>query len=357
MLLLALLVAPLTACKNAPPPQAESQPTNVGVETAVVHSQQSTNYLQVPARVMADPSHVVHIYPPISGRIFDLRILPGQEVTKGQAIAQIQSNDVAVARSDFEKAKIEVMRADRALNRGKILLSHEVLSQGDYDELEATDKVAHSELERARQHIHELGFSEDGTSDEVALRVPISGVVLDIGTATGEMQRSLDNATSIATIANIDSVWIVGDVFERDLAVLKPNREVEILIPAYPDLKLTGRIANVSDALDPTTHTLKLRVVVPNPKHTLKADMFANIRVALGIRNAFILPSTAVLHEGDKTFVFIANPQGKFDQRSVTVGNSFDSGGVKSIEVLSGLNDGEKVVTVGGALLRPTSGE
>jgi cobalt-zinc-cadmium efflux system membrane fusion protein len=100
-----------------------------------------------------------------------------------------------------------------------------------------------------------------------------------------------------------------------------------------------------------------VRVVVPNPKHTLKADMFANIRVALGIKNAFILPSTAVLHEGDKTYVFIANAQGKFDQRSVTVGNSFDSGGVKSIEVLSGLNDGEKVVTVGGALLRPASGE
>jgi cobalt-zinc-cadmium efflux system membrane fusion protein len=357
LLLLALLATPVTGCKSTPPPHSENQPTNVGVETTVVHSQQSTDYLQVPARVMADPSHVVHIYPPISGRLFDLHVLPGQEVTKGQAIAQIQSNDIAVARSDYEKAKIEVLRADRALTRGKILLTHEVLSQGDYEELEATDKVAHSELERARQHIRELGFAEDGTSDEVALRAPISGVVLDIGTATGEMQRSLDNATSIATIANIDSVWIVGDVFERDLAVLKPNREVEIIIPAYPGLKLTGRIANVSDALDPNTHTLKLRVVVPNPKHNLRTDMFATIRVALGVRNAFILPSTAVLHEGDKTYVFIANPQGKFDQRSVTVGNSFDSGGVKSIEVLSGLNDGDKVVTVGGALLRPTSGE
>ena len=75
-------------------------------------------------------------------------------------------------------------------------------------------------------------------------------------------------------------MWIVGDVFERDLASLKPGREVEILVPAYPDLKLTGRIANVGDALDPNTHTLKLRVVLPNPKHMLKADMFATIRVA-----------------------------------------------------------------------------
>lgn len=360
-LLLALFAAPLfaslTACKDAPPPPPANQPSNVGVETTIAHSQQSTDYLEVPARVMADPSHVVHIFPPISGRIFDLHVLPGQEVTKGQPIARIQSNDIAVARADFEKAKIEVMRADRALTRGKILLQHEVLSQADYYELEATDQVAHSELERSRQHIRELGFAENSVSDEVSLRAPISGVVLEIGTATGEMQRSLDNATSIATIANIDSVWIVGDVFERDLDKVKPNREVEIRVPAYPDLKLTGHIANVGDAIDPNTHTLKLRVVLANPKHTLKSDMFATIRVPGAIRTTFILPATAVLHEGEKTFVFLQDSSGKFNQRVVTVGRSIDAGPVKNIEVLSGLNDGDKVVSVGGALLRPTSGD
>jgi cobalt-zinc-cadmium efflux system membrane fusion protein len=353
---LALSVIPLTACNHAPPP-SEKQPTNVGIETTIAHSTQSTDYLEVPAHITADPAHVVHIYPPLSGRILGLNILPGQNVAKGQVIAQLQSNDIAVARSDFEKAKIEVIRADSALNRGKLLLAHDVLSQADYAELEATDQVAHSELERSRQHIRELGFAENSVSDTVALHAPISGVVLDIGTATGEMQRSLDNATSIATIANLDTVWIVGDVFERDLATLRPGRTVDIVVPAYPDLKLKGRIDNVSDALDPTTHTLKLRVVLPNPKHMLKADMFATIRVAGAARSTFILPDTAVLHEGDKTFVFISNPSGKFDQRVVTVGRSVDSGTVKNIEVLSGLNDGDKVVTAGGALLRPTSGD
>jgi cobalt-zinc-cadmium efflux system membrane fusion protein len=353
---LALSVIPLTACNHAPPP-SEKQPTNVGIETTIAHSTQSTDYLEVPAHITADPAHVVHIYPPLSGRILGLNILPGQNVAKGQVIAQLQSNDIAVARSDFEKAKIEVIRADSALNRGKLLLAHDVLSQADYAELEATDQVAHSELERSRQHIRELGFAENSVSDTVALHAPISGVVLDIGTATGEMQRSLDNATSIATIANLDTVWIVGDVFERDLATLRPGRTVDIVVPAYPDLKLTGRIDNVSDALDPATHTLKLRVVLPNPKHLLKADMFATIRVAGVTRSTFILPDTAVLHEGDKTFVFISNASGKFDQRVVTVGRSLDSGTVKNIEVLNGLNDGDKVVTAGGALLRPTSGD
>jgi len=353
---LALSVVTLTACNHAPPP-TEKQPTNVGVETTVVHSTQNTDYLEVPAHITADPAHVVHIYPPLSGRILGLNILPGQNVARGQVIAELQSNDIAVARSDFEKAKIEVIRADAALKRGKLLLAHDVLSQADFAELQATDDVAHSELDRTRQHIHELGFAENNLSDTVALRAPISGVVLDIGTATGEMQRSLDNAAVIATIANLDTVWIVGDVFEKDLATLRPGRTVEIVVPAYPDLKLTGRIDNVSDALDPTTHTLKLRVVLPNPKHLLKSDMFATIRIAGAARATFVLPTTAVLHEADKTFVFIETSSGKFDQRVVTVGRTLDSGTVKNIEVVDGLHDNDKVVTTGGALLRPTSGD
>ena len=356
----------LTACKHEDPALAP-QPTNVGIETTTVHLQPATDYLDLPARITADPSHVVHIYPPLSGRIFGLTVLPGQEVAKGQVIAHLQSADVAASRADFEKSKIEVLRTDRALTRGKLLLQHDVLSQADFEELEATSQAAHSELERSRQRIRELGFSEDGTSDEVALRAPISGAVLDIGTATGELQRGLDNATSIATIANLDTVWVVGDVFERDLATLTSAggqaRAVDILLPSYPDLKLTGKVANLSDALDPATHTLKLRVVLPNPKHLLKSDMFATIRVARATRNAVTLPATAILHEGDRTFVFMPTNQkdaaGKirFDQRTVTTGRSFQSGGINQVEVLTGLNEGEKVVSVGGALLRPSAGE
>jgi membrane fusion protein, heavy metal efflux system len=360
LLLLALIAMPLTACKKSETPsdaKAESQPSNAGIETTVAHIQRGTDFLEIPAHVEADPSHVVHIFPPLSGRIIGLRVLPGQEVKKGAVVAQLQSSDIAAARSDFQKAKIEVLRADQALKRGQLLLDHEVLSQADFYELKATDEAAHSELERARQRIHELGFSEDSNSDEVALTAPISGVVLDIGTAAGEMQRSLDNATPIATIANIDSVWIVGDVFERDLATLKPGREVQVLVPAYPGTTLTGHIANVGDAIDPNTHTLKLRVVIPNPRHTLKTEMFATIRIPGAARDTVVLPATAVIHEGEKTSVFVVSGSGKYEQRPVTVGRSFDSGPVKNIEILTGINDGEKVVTVGGALLRPTNGE
>ena len=134
-----------------------------------------------------------------------------------------------------------------------------------------------------------------------------------------------------------------------------------VLVPAYPGVSLTGTIANISDALDPTTHTLKLRVVLANPGHKLKPDMFANIRVAGATRRAFLVPETAVLHQGDQTFVFLNDGQQggkpKYDERPVAIGRTSDHNGVRTVEVLGGLQDGDKVVTTGGALLRPVQGD
>jgi len=343
-----LVSAALAACKHTPPEGPQQNAAAVNIETTVVHADETSDYLEIPARIASDPTRVVHIYPPLSGRITALRVLPGQEVAKGQQIALLQSGDVAQARSDFERAKIEVLRADRALTHGKLLLDHEVLSQADYYELEATDQADHSELERTRQRIHELGFSENGTSDETAIAAPIAGTVLDVGTANGELQRSLDNSTSIATIANLDTVWVVGDVFERDLSTIKTGRPVKVLIPAYDGLTLDGKVSNISDALDPATHTVKVRVVLANPGHRLKPDMFATIRAENAKRTSIIVPTTAVLHEGGATNVFLETAPGKYEQHPVTIGRMFE----KTVEVTSGLRDGDKVVTTGAAMLR-----
>ena len=355
LLLLSLIVAPLTACKSTPPPAAENQPSNVGVETTVAHVQQSTDYLEVPARVSADPSQVVRIFPPLSGRILGLRVLPGQEVKKGDIIAQLQSSDIAAARSDFEKAKIEVIRADRALTRGKLLLQHEVLSQADYYELEATAQSAHSELDRARQSIHELGFAEDGVSDEVALRSPISGVVLDIGTAAGEMQRSLDNANAIATIANIDTVWIVGDVFERDLASrqARPRGRDSRSCVSRPQAHWPHR-QHRRRAGPHHPHAEGARRAAQPQAHPQTGYVRHDPRPAQsGTPSSCPPPRCSTRARAPTSY---SQRSGKFDQRTVPSAH-VRLRRHKTIEILSGLNDGDKVVTAGGALLRPTSGE
>lgn len=323
------------------------------VQTVTVHPQEIVDRLNIPARVAANPTKVVQVFPPLSGRIVRFSVLPGQLVHTGQVLAVLQSGDIAQARSDFEKAKIQVTLADAALNRGKLLLQHEVLAKADYEQLVAADDAAHSEQERARQVIHELGFSENNNSDLAAIRSPISGVVLETGTAAGEWQRSLDNATPLATVANLSQVWVLGDAYQNDLASVHVGRPAKVTFPAYPGLSIPGKVDNISESLDPNTLAVKVRVVLANPQLKLKPQMFATISIDRSAKRGFLIPAAAVIHENGGDSVFVEISPGKYERRSVTTGQMQGD----DIAILSGLEDGDQVVTLGAALLRGPAGE
>lgn len=342
----------LSGCGKKLNPASGEVPHAQVIETTVVHHQQMASQLVLPARIVANPTRTVHIYPPISGRILSLRILPGQQVHKGEKIGTLQSSDAGQARADFEKAKIEAGRADLQLARAKELLAHGVMAQKDYDDLKAVDETDHAELERARQALQVLGFNENSTSDIVPIVAPISGVVLDVGTGPGELQRSLDNATPIANIADIESVWVVGDLYPRDQAAVRVGQPASITVTGYPGLALHGTVDNISDALDPVTLTLKVRVVLPNPGYRLKPDMYANMTLTSRTRDVIVIPSTAVIRNGSEVFVFVETATGKYVRRDVTLGDTH----VDSDEITQGLNDGDKVVTTGAELLREAEG-
>lgn len=354
----ALLVTPvlflLAGCHRQVAPTASSaEPDSRMVETTTVHPQRVVDRLEIPARVAPDPTRVVHVFSQISGRLLELYVRPGQEVAKGQKIGLIQSSDVAQVRSDYEKARIEALRADRQLDRARLLLQHEVLAQKDYDDLLAASQAAHAEMNRAGQRIHMLGFSAEGTSDTAIVKAPIGGAVLDIGTASGELQKSLDNASAIATVANLDRVWVLGDVYERDLATVRSGSAVDITFAAYPGETVHGTIANLSDTIDPASLTLKVRVVLNNPGHRYKPLMYATIAIDRSVSTAFLVPETAVIHEGATSYVFVQRAAGKYDKLLVATGQTRGN----TIEITSGIHDGDPVVTAGAALLRAPAGD
>jgi cobalt-zinc-cadmium efflux system membrane fusion protein len=319
----------------------------------VAHVQPVHDQLTLAARIQANPTTVVHIYPPISGRVVALKVLPGQEVAKGQVVGMLQSTDLQQTRSDYEKARIEAARADLQLNRAKDLLQHQVMAQKDYDDLAAVDQAAHAELSRALETLHILGYKETDTSDLVAIRSPIQGVVLDVNTATGELQRSLDNATPIATIANISDVWVVADLYPRDVQAVRRGEPVEVQVSGYPDSVLHGVVDNVSDAVDPQTLTLKVRVVLANPHHRLKPQMYATVAVTNQNRTAIVVPATAVIRDGVSTYVYIQTGENKYVRRDVRVGDAHDA----TVEITGGLNEGDRVVSTGAELLRGSGSE
>lgn len=318
------------------------------IRTATVQTQKIEDTLEIPAKLQADPSKVIRIFPPASGRLLSVNVRPGDRVIKGQEIAVIESSDISSARSDYVKARIEADRSERALRRAQLLFDHQVLSEREYQQAQADSESAKSDMERAEDHLRVLGVPVQGTSNQVRMVAPRAGVVLDLGAAPGELSKSPDNANPICTMADLSTIWIVGDVYEKDLADVQPGQSVEIALPAYPGMKLTGKVAALSDALDPVTRTAKVRIVNENPKHLLKPEMFATIRVYRHAVDAIVAPVSAVLHEGGDTAVMVQTKPGGYERRLVTVRGY----GPSRVVVASGLKAGETIVVDGAALLR-----
>ncbi len=343
-----LAAGAFTACSSHQQNTPTSHATPPVVKTIRVEPQSIEDTRTIPARVQADPAHVIRIYPPAGGRLLRVNVRPGDHVRKGEVVAVLESSDVAQARADHAKAKAEDERTRRALARARLLFDHKVLSEREYEDAQANYQEAHSELERAAGRLRLLGAPLEGSSSEVALHAPRDGAVIDLGAAPGELSKSTDNASPICTIADLGSLWIVGDVYEKDLGVVRRGEAVDVTVAAFPDRHWTGHLAVLSDTLDPQTRTLKARVVLDNPKHELKPEMFATIRVRRQLQQAIVLPASAVLREGGDTAVMVETAPGKYERRLVSLASSNRD----QVIIAGGVKPGEVVVTEGAALLR-----
>lgn len=323
------------------------QPQPDPVRYVKVTLQSIPDTLELAAKVQADPTKVVHIFPPASGRVAEIKVKPGDYVRRGQTVAILNSSDVGSARSDYVKADIEAQRATRATERQKLLLDHGAAAEKDYVDARAQSDSAQAELVRARQRLELLNANPNANSDRVPLIAPANGVVLDVSAAAGEFSKSLDSANPLVTVADLNTIWIIGDVYEKDVAKVNRGKQVSVTLQAYPDRKWSGRIDSISGALDPTTRTLKARVVLPNPGQQLKPEMFGAIHVTAGTHQALVVPAAAIIHEGSTVTVFVKNA-GKPEQRTVTTGQTIDG----NVEIVSGLQVGDEVAADGAELLK-----
>ncbi len=348
-LLLLAALAVLAGCGSRDSkPASASNPAAPVVKTARVELASIENQLTIPARIQADPARVVRVYPPAGGRLLRVNVRPGDRVHKGEPLALLESSDVAQARADYAKARTEMDRNQRAFDRAKLLFDHKVLSQREFEDAQASYEEARSELDRTTDRLRVMGVSAQGPSNQVSLLAPRDGVVLDLGTAPGELQKSTDNAAPICTIADLSTVWVMGDVYEKDVAALYRGEPVETAVSAFPDLRLNGKLDLISDTLDPATRALKVRVVLNNPKWRLKPEMFATIRVKGPAAQAIVVPASSLLREGGDTAVMVQTAPDKYERRLVKVA----SANAEQVVIADGLKPGEIVVTEGAALVR-----
>jgi membrane fusion protein, heavy metal efflux system len=320
-----------------------------GVTTAPVEFRPVADYLDASGRIQADPTSVVRVYPPVSGRLVAVQVRPDDHVAQGQVLAILASSDVAAARAAYRQAQADAQLKRQALERARLLYENHVIALRDYQQAQADGAMAGAALESAAERLALLNVDTASSSGELVVTAPRAGVIIDLAAAPGEYAKSLDNANPLCTIADLATVWAVGDVYEKDLASIKLGDSADVTANAYPDERRRGRIAAIASTVDTVTHTVKVRVVLANPGLRLKPDMFATIRVVRALRRAIVVPQAAVVREGPAAYVFVKTAANRFRRRAVTLGPDTDR---SQVEVISGLAPGDTLVTSGAELLR-----
>jgi cobalt-zinc-cadmium efflux system membrane fusion protein len=308
-------------------------------------------------RVTFDDLKVAHVMSPVTGRVSRIEAQPGQRVKKGDTLAVIESPDVGSAFSDVEKAHADFVSAEKDYNRQKELFDVHAGSQRDLEASQGNYAKTKAELQRASRKAQLLragGANLGGQS--YTLRAPIGGEVIARNVNPGaEVQGQYTGGTvlELFTIGELDTVWVMADVFEMDLGRVKQGTECLVKVVAYPGRVFKGIADWVSDTLDPATRTAKVRCKLDNPDRALKPEMYATAALAVDQQRTLALPRSAILHLGDQTMVFIdlgkaADGRVRFERRPVSVNEEL---GGDYLPVIRGIAAGEKVVTAGSILL------
>ncbi len=325
------------------------------VQPAAVHAVSSE--VMTSGKVTFDDLRVSHVFSPVTGRVVRINAEPGQRVKKGDALVVLDSPDVGQAFSDLAKAQADLDQAQHEFKRQEELFRAKAGSERDFEAAKDNFQRTKAELERSRRKARLLSAGGgDQVSQEFTLRSPIDGEVIARSVNPGMEVQGLyggGTAAELFTIGELDSVWVMADVFEMDLGRLKTGAKVKVRAIAFPDQVFEGKADWVSDALDPTTRTARVRCVIDNPKHLLKPEMFASVTIEVDPRQVLALPRTAVLRLGEQTVVFVElepAPDGRrrFEERPVAVEEEV-SGDL--VPVKRGVAAGDRVVVAGAILL------
>jgi cobalt-zinc-cadmium efflux system membrane fusion protein len=299
-------------------------------------------------RVAFDEDHTQRVSSPLDGRATSLLVKPGDRVKVGQSLIELTSPQVAQFQSDAQKAQQDADIAQRTVDRAHKLHTEGAVSDKDLAQAEADLNKAKSEAARASAHMRALGISPSDPTVGVAIRAGVAGTVVERNVLVGQEVRQ-DATVPLLTISNLETVWVLADVYEQDLSLLSPGAAVNVKVAAYPGEAFPGTIGHLGDVVDPTSRTVKLRCVVPNPDSRLKPEMFAKIELTgTGGKKVIVVPSRAVLNDSEHSRVVVADADNLFRMRVVQVGP--ETGGV--VRVIEGLRPGEHVVTEGALFLK-----
>lgn len=330
------------------------QMKTAGVEVQQVTSGGFERSISATAVLEPNGDRVSRIGARVAGRIARVAAAQGDRVKAGQALAYLESVELDQAWSDYAKAKGKYALAASSLRREETLFEKKVSPEKDvlkarqeFSEAEADVSLNAKRLRILGVEESKLGNPSDALNNNhhlILIASPLAGVVIERGVTQGEM---VTPDKVLFTVSDLSSLWVVIDVYEKDLNRVKTGMEAKLRVTAYPDKTFKGRISYVGDVMDDKSRTVKARVTIDNGGGFLKPGMFATVSMDAAKDskddNTIAILEEAVFLDGSERYVFVREGDGKFVVRRLSVGSV--SGG--KIEIKDGLKAGDVVVIKG----------
>jgi cobalt-zinc-cadmium efflux system membrane fusion protein len=306
--------------------------------------------------IALDDLRAGHVFSPVTGRVVAILAGLGEHVTKGTPLAIIESSDIGSAVSDVHKADADLVAAEHDVRRKKELHEQKAGSGADLEASNDNYRKAKAEVERARQKEQLLHVgAADAVSQRYTLPSPVDGEILLRSINPGiEIQGQYSGGASVElfTIGELDRVWVLGDLYEMDLARVRVGTPATVTVVAYPDKVFSGTVDWISGSLDPSTRTAKVRCTFDNAESLLKPMMYATVQISVEREAAPAMPRDALLRLGDDKVAFVEVGEDEQRVRFQRVDVDVDDGESSPwLVVRRGLQVGQKIVVSGAILL------
>jgi len=357
------VVGLLGACNPAPPPApqiaapivqgnelrfAPGHPQLALLKTEPAQPATSVT-IDMPAKLVWNEERTQRIFASFAGRVQSIHADVGQRVSPGGVLAKLASPDFGQAQSDANKALADAGLAERALARQKDLFGAGIVARKDYEMAEADLARAQAELDRAQARTKLYGSSAS-VNQSLALTSGIQGIVVERNLNPGQELRPDLNGPGVPplfVVTDPSNLWIQIDARESELSIALPGTQFEIKSPSLSGLTFDGKVAAVSDYIDPQTRTIKIRGLVPNLQRRLKAEMLVTAYFERKFDTGVIVPAAAVQLVGTRHSAFVNTQEGVFEYREVQIGYE----GPRKTVLTSGIQPGEKVVVENALLI------
>jgi len=307
---------------------------HAGLKTEIVQEKSIAVPLTLSGKVGFDERKIAHITSRIPGRVEEVRVFTNDNVASNTVVAEIYSQDFISLQYEFIQA---IERMERSL-------------QGSQDE----QKTAQSLYESVLQKLTILELSDDDINDlrtskkpkqYYSIRAPFAGTILESKVKKGMF---LQSGEELFDFADLSTVWVLADVYERDLARVRPGMKAEVSTTFYPG-SFNGTITSIYNVVDEKTRTVKARIELNNSSRRLKPEMYCTVKIQTQFGKETIkIPSTALMGDTEKHFVFVAINDSTFERRDIRTGVETK----EFAEVIDGLLIGERIVVVGSFFLK-----